>query len=233
VELATSTAIMATLDTRRFCGVNYPWPFTARLVYELSDTRLTVTTTVRNEHDRPVPVGLGHHPYLARALTGPGDEALLQLPYARYFETERALPSGPPVDVEPRVDFRALRPLGDTFVDDCLTGRTPGSIRIVYPKAGHVVTMGADDVFTHAVVYIPPGKPFFAVEPVTNANDAFTLHERGVDGSGLVVLAPGEALEGSIWLDIGSWSGSNGYLDGHLALDGHRPSANGNGVPTG
>ena len=114
-----------------------------------------------------------------------------------------ALPTGPPVPVERRVDFRALRPLGEEFVDDCLTARTPGAqIRIVYPASGRAVTFGAGDIFTHAVVYIPTDQPFFAVEPVTNANDAFTLHEQGTPRSGLVVLQPGEGLRGSIWLEV-------------------------------
>lgn len=223
VELATGTALVATFDARRFSGVNYPWPFTARLVYRVEGTRLSITTSMRNEHDEPVPVGFGHHPYLSKALTGPGDEAMLQLPFAQYFEAERALPSAPPVPVEPRVDFRELRPLGSEFVDDCLTGRLAGApMRVVYPESRRIVTIGADDVFTHAVVYVPTDRPHFAVEPVTNANDAFTLHERGVPQSGLVVLAPGESLEGSTWFDVGPWAAGNGHADGHhrrLLLD--------------
>jgi aldose 1-epimerase len=214
VELATGNALIATFDSRAFSGVNYPWPFTARLLYQLTGSRLTITTSLRNEHDEPVPVGFGHHPYLAKALTGPDDEALLQLPFDRYFETERAIPSGPAVPVEPRVDFRELRPLGPEFVDDCLTGRLPGApLRVVYPSSRRIVTIGADDVFTHAVVYVPTDRPYFAVEPVTNANDAFTLHERGVAGSGLVVLPPGETLEGSTWFDVGPWAAGNGHAE--------------------
>lgn len=203
VSDAGGTRLVLRFDSREFHGVNYPWPFSAALTYQVSGGRLTVVTEVCNEHDAPIPVGFGHHPYFARALRGPDDVAQLELPYGEHFELRHALPVGPPVPVSPRVDFRRLRPLGEAFVDDCLTGRAPGApVRIAYPQSGRTVTFGADDVFTHAVVYIPRGGSYFAVEPVTNANDAFTLHERGTPKSGLVVLAPGEGLRGRIWLDV-------------------------------
>jgi aldose 1-epimerase len=203
VAAATSTCLEAAFDSRRYTGVNSPCPFTATVRYWLSGHRLTITTLIRNQHDEPIPVGLGHHPYFTRALAGPGDEARLELPFNRYFVLEQALPHGPPVPVERRVDFRSPRPLGGELIDDCLTERARGApIRISYPASGREVTFGASDVFTHAVVYVPVGGPYFAVEPVTNANDAFRLHEDGTPQSGLVVLAPGEGLRGSIWLDV-------------------------------
>jgi aldose 1-epimerase len=203
VAVSSSTALVVTFDSRDFCGVNYPWDFTATVTYQLRDRRFSITTELCNQHDEPIPAGFGHHPYFTRALGGPTDLALLELPFAQQFELEQALPLGPPVPVTTRVDFRELRPLGQEFVDDCLTDRTPGApVRIVYPQSGRSVTLGSDDAFTHAVVYIPPDQPYFAVEPVTNANDAFSLHESGTPESGLVLVPPGEGLRASIWLDV-------------------------------
>jgi len=203
VAVSTSTALVLTFDSRDFSGVNYPWPFSATITYQLTDRRFTVITEICNQHDEPVPVGMGHHPYFVRELTGPGDTALLQVPFEEHFELDRALPMGPPVPLTERVDYRQLRPLGDAFVDDCFTARTPGEpCRIVYPRSGRTVTVGSDDTFTHAVVYVPQDVSFFAVEPVTNANDAFTLHERGVPGSGLVEVPPGEGVRAAVWLDV-------------------------------
>jgi len=205
VAVTTPTALVLTFDSRDFSGVNYPWPFSATITYQLADRRLTVVTEFCNQHDEPVPLGLGHHPYFVRALTGPDDGALLQVPYEQHFPLERALPTGPAVPVAERVDFRALRPLGDEFVDECFTARTAGApLRIAYPLSGRSVTVGSDDAFTHAVVYIPRDRSYFAVEPVTNANDAFTLHERGTPSSGVVVVPPGEGLRAAIWLDVGA-----------------------------
>ena len=52
----------------------------------------------------------------------------------------------------------------------------------------------ASDRCRHLVVYSPPGQPFFAFEPVTNANDGFNLAARDVCDAGVVVLEPGERL---------------------------------------
>jgi aldose 1-epimerase len=52
------------------------------------------------------------------------------------------------------------------------------------------------------VIYVPPGQDFFCVEPVTHVNDGFNLLVRGVDGTGVHVLAPGQTLAGTIRLRI-------------------------------
>ncbi|HET6518556.1 MAG TPA: hypothetical protein VFG47_01890, partial [Geminicoccaceae bacterium] len=69
---------------------------------------------------------------------------------------------------------------------------------IHWPESGLTVTIEAGPAFRHLVVYVPPGQDFFCVEPVSNANDGFNLHERGVDGTGVRVLEPGEGLEGEV-----------------------------------
>ena len=58
----------------------------------------------------------------------------------------------------------------------------------------------ADTIYEHLIAYAPPEQPFFAVEPVTNANDGFNLFEQGIAGSGVFVLEPGEQQSGTIRL---------------------------------
>ena len=132
----------------------------------------------------------------------PGDEVHLEVPCELAYELERAMPTAPAGPLTPRVDFRRLRVLGEECIDDLLTGRIHGEpVRFVYPGSGLAVSLGADPIFEHFVVYVPQGgKPFFAVEPVTNANDGFNLHERGIPGSGVFVLEPGEERTGEFWL---------------------------------
>jgi len=99
-----------------------------------------------------------------------------------------------------RADFADLRPLGHTFVDDCLTGRT-GDVAAYISYPGVLdVAIEADDLFSHVVVYVPVEKPFFAVEPVTNANDAFALDASGVPGVGVFRVQPGETREATFAL---------------------------------
>ena len=44
------------------------------------------------------------------------------------------------------------------------------------------------------MIYVPPGQDFFCVEPVSHVNDGFNMLERGVEGTGVRVLAPGQTL---------------------------------------
>lgn len=186
----------------------FPWRFTSTVSYRLDGDTLTVETTLTNCDDVPFPAGFGHHPYFRRGLDGVADEVELEIPCAAQYELERNLPApgAVPVPVEPRLDFRTLRPLGELFIDDVLTGRAPGlPVRMRYPQAGIAVTMAVDELYGDFVVYVPQeGKPFFAVEPVTNCNDGFNLFDAGTPDTGVFVLAPGGSRSAAFSLQVES-----------------------------
>jgi aldose 1-epimerase len=78
-------------------------------------------------------------------------------------------------------------------------GGWSGEATIHWPESGLTLAIEADPaLFRHLVVFIPPGLDFFCVEPVSNANDGFNLFERGVEGTGVRVLEPGESLRGEV-----------------------------------
>ncbi|GEA86883.1 hypothetical protein CCE01nite_08320 [Cellulomonas cellasea] len=106
--------------------------------------------------------------------------------------------------VRARADYREPRPLGTAFVDDVLTGLRPGEpVRWTYPDHGVDVRLDLDDVYSHLVVYLPRRRTHFAVEPVTNVNDGFALHDAGVEGTGVFVLEPGESRSGTFTVSVG------------------------------
>ena len=152
----------------------------------------SVTTTVTNVDVEAFPAGFGHHPYFVRSLTPDCGEPQLEIPVTAGYALESAMAVGEAGPVPARADYSTLRPLGGRFVDDCLTGRMPGPVRIVYPGArvdgsDVEVRITADDVYSHWVVYVPVQRAYFAVEPVTNANGGFALAEQGVPGTGVFV----------------------------------------------
>lgn len=65
----TASRVELELDTTDLVGVNFPWRFRSRLVYELVGAALRVTTTVENVDTEAFPAGFGHHPYFQRRLT--------------------------------------------------------------------------------------------------------------------------------------------------------------------
>jgi aldose 1-epimerase len=204
VEYADGTKMDVSLDTRRFEGVNFPWHFSARLTFELAQELFEIITQVRNEDATPMPAGFGHHPYFLRRLVNDpaGPDVHLLSDCSQAFPLEAGIPTGPAMPVPPQLDFRTYRPLGDTPFNDCLTGCS-GGLALEYVDPGLVLAIWANPgIFKHIVLYAPPEKPYFAVEPVTNANDGFNLHEKGIAGSGVFVLEPKEEREGRIRLEL-------------------------------
>ncbi len=199
----TSSSVDLMLDTTGLTGVNFPWRFRTRIRYALTASALAVSTTIENVDTEPFPAGFGHHPYFQRRLLPGSPDAILQVPAERAYALDRAMAVGPAGVVPVRADYRFPRPLGSAFVDDVLTARHPGEpIRIHYPEQGVDVHIDADAAFEHIVVYVPRGRAYFAVEPVTNVNGGFALHDAGVPGTGVFVLEPGESRSASFTIGV-------------------------------
>jgi aldose 1-epimerase len=191
-------------DSASVVGANWPWTFRAAVRYEVRGGLFTVNTWLANTSNEPFPAGFGHHPYFQRTLAGRQDEVRVQIPCNAAFKLHNCLPDGPPVALEPRLDFRSMRPLGSEFIDDCLTRRDADApIRLLYPRSRREIHMKADPIYSCIVLYVPQGETnFFALEPVTNANDGFSLYERGVPGSGVFVLDAGEERSATFTLEV-------------------------------
>lgn len=177
-------------------GVNWPWPFVARYEYVLDGERFTWNMSITNVSHETFPAGLGHHPYLLRQLAdanGPvGEEAHLQVNCDKGYALTRCLPETAAGQIAPHADFRQLRPLGEAFVDDCFTGRTSTTACMVEWPGALSLDIEAGALLEHVVVYIPQGEKFFAVENITNCNDAFHLEAKGEPGTGLFLVQPRE-----------------------------------------
>ena len=199
----TASRVDLELDTTGLTGVNFPWRFRSRISYALTESSLAVSTTVENIDSEPFPAGFGHHPYFQRRLLPGRPDAVLQVPAERAYALDRAIAVGPAGEVPVRADYRSPRPLGSAFVDDVLTARRPGEpVQIHYPEQGVDVRLDADDAFEHVVVYVPRGRAYFAVEPVTNVNGGFALHDAGVSGTGVFVLQPGESRSATFTIGV-------------------------------
>ncbi len=191
--------LVLTLRSADFENTNFPFRFSARLEYRIAQGVFTIRTTLKNEDESAMPGGFGHHPYFQRALTGEQDTIALTIPCKAYFPLENGMATGAAEPIVPRLDFSVPRMLGTEPIDDVLTGRDPGApIRFQYAESGRMIAYTADPIFACMILFAPPGKPFFAVEPVTNTNDGFNLYAAGVAGTGVFELAAGEEKSGLV-----------------------------------
>jgi aldose 1-epimerase len=122
--------------------------------------------TIENLESRPVPAGLGLHPFFTR-------DADTELA-CRVEGVWRADADVLPIDriaVPPEWSFADSRPLDDVVLDNCFDG-WDGRAAIRWPRRGLGLTLEATEPFRHLVIYVPKGRPHFCVEPASHANGA-------------------------------------------------------------
>jgi len=164
------------------------WPFAceAREVIELADDTLRITLTLRNTDTRPMPAGLGFHPYF------PIDRStLLQAEWqAMWAMGPDKLPTER-IAVPPEADFRQPRVVDGWTVDNCFTGWNRVA---TLSYATHQVRIEASEECRQLVCFAPnDGRNFVAIEPVTNVNNAFALLAKEGEKTGAIKLNAGQA----------------------------------------
>jgi aldose 1-epimerase len=142
-----------------------------------------------------MPAGFGWHPYYSRRLTRQDETVQLQFAVVGVYPdaNNNRIPSGPGQPPAEHQDFRSKRALApDLFLDMCCYGYD-GNGSITWPESGVKLTYRCSGECTHLVMY-NPARPYFAVEPVTNANNGVNLLAEGDPTSGVRVLQRGETL---------------------------------------
>jgi aldose 1-epimerase len=192
------------------------WPadYRIRVTYRLAARSLRVEALVENPDTRPLPFGLGYHPYvrIPFAAAGDGADYRVSVPAASFWELDQTLPTGRrrPVAERPGCDLTTPRRFETLQLDDVLTdlpAAPSGAAGVLWPR-GSVTTPGGPEValqtsavFSEVVVFTPPHRQAVAVEPYTCVTDAINLEQQGVD-AGLLVLQPGQSWSGVVELAI-------------------------------
>ena len=193
VVARSATSLTCALDSREFADFNFPFPLSTEIRYELSGSTFDTTLTLTNVGTTSMPAGFGFHPYFNRAFGDRGrDSAQLQLCVGGVYPP---MPGGPMQPVPPEQDFTRITPIGERVIDHCFGG-WDGRATIAYPGVGVQLEYECDPALGHVIIFSPQGKPFFAVEPVTHANNGFNLFADGQPGTGIQVLEPTQALSG-------------------------------------
>ncbi len=191
----TPVSARLVFDSREHARVNFPWAFACVARYEVTPDAFAVALSVTNLSDVPIPAGCGLHPYFARRVFTEGDDVQLRAPVGGRYPCDRQIPTGPHRDDATCERLRAGGP-PETGLDDCF-GAMEGRAEITWPASGVSLAIDCSNTLDHLVVFTPAHDgnplPWFCVEPVTHANDAFNLEARGVP-AGSRTLSPGETL---------------------------------------
>jgi aldose 1-epimerase len=184
-QVADRSDSAATLVLDHAADADWPYACGARQDVRLDRDGLHLALTLTNTDARAMPAGLGWHPYFPLA---PG--LRLHTEWTDTWPTGTdGLPQGD-ASVPAPSPFRAGAPVDGWRVDRCYGGWNRHA-RLHY--AGYDVDLRAGEDCDYLVCFAPDDeRRFVALEPVTHATDAFALAARGVHGTGMRLLAPGE-----------------------------------------
>jgi aldose 1-epimerase len=97
--------------------------------------------------------------------------------------------------------FDPPRAVGDLQLDNVFTDWR-GRAVLRRPAHGLEVALTADRACPFLVVYVPPGRDFVALEPVTHMTDAFNRAARGERGTGTRTLEPGAVFSCTMQISV-------------------------------
>ena len=151
------------------------------------ERQLTIDTTIVPTGQRAVPVAFGWHPYLRLPGT-PRRHWQLRLPARTHLALdERGIPTG----VEEAEPAEA-EPIGRRTFDDLY--RLGRGRDLALLADGAAISMRAGSGYPYAQVWVPAGRPFAALEPMTAPTNSL------VDGTAPLV-EPGDSYTATFTLD--------------------------------
>jgi aldose 1-epimerase len=178
----------------------FPFPHSLTLTHSLSRGQLTVLLQVANHSHQALPLSMGFHPYFA-VPGGDRDRCRVSLPVGNRLRlNSEMLPTG---ETEPWDADKSFDLAGHSFDDGftSLVRSVEGDAIFRADGGGLSLEVGFGPLFSAAVLYAPPGKPFLCFEPMTAITNAFNLaHEGKYDG--LQEVAPGDTWEERFWIRV-------------------------------
>lgn len=181
------------------CRSFWPADYRIRITHRLTPGRLRIEARVDNPNQTSLPFDLGYHPYFLAVAA----DCQVRVPARNYWELSECLPSGERKPVAEDRDLNELRAFEELTLDEVLTDLpTPSdSARLCFRgrirNGATSLAMFTSPSFREMVVFTPPHRQAFCIEPYTCTTDAINLQQRGVD-AGLMVLPPGQSWNGIV-----------------------------------
>lgn len=176
----------AVLTLKHPGDADWPFAFTARQVFSLTPGALNVGLSIVNDAPHAAPVGLGWHPYFPKRARSRLHVELTDRwisDPATQLPTRKVAQPGIDADIV-HLDF-----------DNCFEG-WQGAARIRDEKLSLKLTSS----LPYLVVFTPPTKDYYCVEPVSHVSNA--IHMSDPAAHGLRTLQPGEHFEAWMKLEI-------------------------------
>jgi aldose 1-epimerase len=187
------------LDTTLHGVQGYPFTLDVSLAYRLERGRFSLSVGVVNNSPETAPVAAGWHPYfMLPSASGLVDDLVLSMTADHYLEVDRRLaPTGRTLTTKGGpLDFTTRRKIGNLELDHAFLGsgqEVPRMGLFTSDTPERRIILESSGIFRMFQLFIPPDRRSLAIEPVTSPANVFNRPELG-----LLRIAPGEALSGTI-----------------------------------
>ena len=174
-ERVSSSAVEVVLRYRHAADADWPFAFEATQYFNLTPQSLHVEMVVTNLAEVAQPVGLGWHPYFPKRA-----RSRLHIELAERWDGDA---TGLPVRkvAQPGIDAGVAH----LAFDNCFDG-WHGAARIRDERFSLQLTSSLDRL----VVYTPPTKDYFCVEPVSHVSNAIHMADPAAHGLQAVASPP-------------------------------------------
>jgi aldose 1-epimerase len=176
--------------------VHWPFAYDCTQHVSLSEDAAHFTLSLCNLSDRPMPAGLGFHPWFAID----EDSTVCFAAEAVWMKDGQGLPATAlPAGSAPEFEFSSPRLAMEIVQDHCHAGWR-GPVCLTHPRRQIALSVTASAELEHLMVYRRPGQPWLCLEPVSHATGALSLPALNTPASGARLLAPGERW--SVWMNL-------------------------------
>ncbi len=180
---ASVSAVFRTADHLPDAKSLWPAEFALQCRHELSAGQLSISLSVHNPSDDPLPCGLGLHPYFRVATDHP--DSHISLPVSLEYQLHDLIPNGETIPLPSATNGQITWPSaqrhwdhvygGISFADD---GSTVAS---VYDGERNLeIECRWDTSFPYCVLYTPPHRSAVCIEPYSTLPNPFQLEQQGV-----------------------------------------------------
>jgi aldose 1-epimerase len=183
--IVSSSVLEVVLEMKHGGDADWPFAFTARQYFSLSPESFAARLQFTSDAAIDQPVGLGWHPYFVRR-----SRSRLHVELSDRWDTDATL-----LPTRKVAQHGIDSDLSHLDFDHCFEGWL-GPARIRDER----FSLQLSSSLPYLVVYTPPDRDFFCVEPVSHVSNA--IHMADPAAHGLVALAPGATLEAWMKLDV-------------------------------
>jgi aldose 1-epimerase len=198
VEQAGENALTLIDD---FAAADNPFAYELAQQISIGETGVDLSLVLTNRADRPLPYGMGYHPWFHKE-----EETRLTLAPGTWFgRDERGLPTGPlPPSQAP--DFGSGLDLSTMpWFDAHFAGWTSRQAVLDWRRRGVRLILSAGGALTNLHVYVPDTLPVCCVEPVSHVPDVHNRRDLA-DYGDIALLPPGRSIEGAMKLECSRFS---------------------------